>query len=92
MMTIEHILPQSVGEETADEFDVGAIGNLILINENLNGKLGNKNFKEKKKILNDFNGIYCDDYLKKSSSWDDASIGKRGVQLAKIGYNDIWSI
>ena len=62
-LTVEHILPQSVGEETDDEFDVGAIGNLIFVGEELNGKLANKAFKDKAPFFTKANLVYCDPYL-----------------------------
>ena len=92
MLTIEHILPQSAGEETDDEFDVGAIGNLILINETINGKADNKSFKEKMKLFTSKNNVYMDEYLSASEEWVDQSIANRGIELARIGYNKIWKI
>lgn len=92
LLTVEHILAQSTGEETGDEFDVGAIGNLILINEAVNGKVGVKEFKEKKKEFTVANNVYLDPYLKNASEWGYDQIGARGVTLAKVGYDEIWKI
>ncbi|GLK67876.1 DUF262 domain-containing protein [Hansschlegelia plantiphila] len=92
MLTIEHIQPQSNGEETNDEFDVGAIGNLIFMNEGLNGKLDNKSFVAKKPFFEVSNNVYPDDFLKKSNKWSDKMIAERGVHLAGVGYNEIWNI
>ncbi|MGN7752863.1 DUF262 domain-containing protein [Sinorhizobium sp. 22678] len=92
LLTIEHIQPQSKGEETGDEFDVGAIGNLILINESLNGKVDDKPFKEKMKHFKAANNVYMDDYLKNATDWNYQSIADRGLALAKIGYDKIWKI
>ena len=92
MLTIEHILAQSQGDESDDEFDVGAIGNLIFVNESVNGKLGTKSFKEKMKLFNSSNNVYMDDYLTRSTEWSEINIGERGVELAEIGYNKIRTI
>lgn len=92
MLTIEHILPQSAGDESGDEFDVGAIGNLILMNESLNGAVSNKGFQEKMKVFSAKNNVYLDNYLLKAKKWDATHIGERGVELAQIGYNKIWKI
>ena len=52
LMTIEHILPQSkVGTNAINEKNVGQLGNLILVPSGLNNELGNKNFLDKKRIL-----------------------------------------
>ncbi len=92
MLTIEHILPQSKGEETEDAYDVGAIGNLFLVNETINGKLDNKDFSEKKKILQQDKSIYIDDQLRNAAKWTQESIANRGVTLAEIGFSKIWKI
>lgn len=92
MLTIEHILPQSQGEETGDAFDVGAIGNLILINESINGKVSNKSFKDKMLHFTAANNVYLDKSLKDAKKWEFEAIGKRGVTLAEIGYSKIWKI
>jgi hypothetical protein len=92
MLTIEHILSQSHGMESGDEYDVGAIGNLIFINETVNGQVGNKPFKEKMTYFTASNHVYMDQYLKDAVEWDDSSIAERGVKLANIGYTSIWNI
>lgn len=92
MLTIEHLLPQSKGEETGDEFDVGAIGNLILINESINGKVSDKEFKDKQEYVSSKNNVYMDTFLEKAESWNDQAIADRGLFLAKIGYEEIWKI
>jgi hypothetical protein len=92
MLTIEHILPQSKGSESDDQYDVGAIGNLILINESLNGKVSTKDFKDKMKIFTTKNNVYLDDNLKAAEEWDAQAIAARGTFLANIGYEKIWKI
>lgn len=92
MMTIEHILAQSKGEETGDNKDVGAIGNLIFMNEKLNGSLDNKSYKEKKKSYTAANNVYLDEKLQGAADWDSEMIATRGIHLAKIGYEKIWKI
>lgn len=92
MLTIEHILPQSKGEETDDEFDVGAIGNLILVNETINGKADSKSFLDKMKLFTSKNNVFMDDYLSQAEDWTEQSIADRGIELARVGYNKIWKI
>lgn len=53
-MTIEHLAPQSlIGRIRYDDALIGQFGNLILISEELNGKLRDRPFKDKKRILQD---------------------------------------
>ena len=92
MLTIEHILAQSQGEETDDAFDVGAIGNLILVNETLNGQLGTKSFKDKKALFTANNNVFLDPYLSDAKKWDAEAISQRGVSLAEVGYSKVWNI
>lgn len=46
-MTIEHLIPQS----KEDKYDIAQIGNLILVNREMQNLLKDKDFKEKIKIL-----------------------------------------
>lgn len=91
-LTIEHILPQSGSDFTDDEFDVGAIGNLIFVNEKINGEVGVKPFKEKLALFTARNNVYLDETLKTAKKWDYKAIANRGLNLAKVGYNDIWKL
>jgi hypothetical protein len=51
-MTIEHLVPQRrIGANGFSEEIVGQLGNLILVPSDLNTKLDDKSFKEKKKVL-----------------------------------------
>lgn len=92
MLTVEHLLPQSKGKESYDEFDVGAIGNLIFINESINGDLADKSFKDKKPLLLSKHNVYMDDMLKSAEEWNSKAIAARGLALAEIGYSKIWKI
>ena len=92
MMTIEHIKPQSEGEYTGDAYDLGAIGNLLFINESLNGKIDNKPFLKKMEILKAAPNVYMDDELRNAVSWDEDAIAIRGERLATLGHSQIWKI
>lgn len=92
MLTIEHILPQSKGLSSDDEKDVGAIGNLIFINETINGKVGDKSFKEKMKFFTENNNVYIDENISENMEWNAKSIAARGIALSKLGYSKIWKI
>lgn len=92
MLTIEHLLPQSKGKETFDDSDVGAIGNLIFVNESINGKLADKPYADKKQFLTSKNNVYLDESIKGATEWNSKAIASRGKALAKVGYTKIWKI
>ncbi len=92
LMTIEHILPQNPikKEKDHDEF-VGKIGNLILIDDKINKKLGTKNFVDKKNILLD-TSIHIDEILKRSTEWTVKEIENRTIAIATSIFNDVFKI
>lgn len=91
-LTIEHLVPQSmVGTGNFTDTIVGQLGNLILATEELNGKLKNKSFKEKKKILED-ESFPLPDEIKAAKDWTDTDIAKRTQKLAERAYNSVWKI
>jgi len=89
-MTIEHVASQSlIGQSGYDEAVIGQIGNLILVPDELNGKLKNKPFKEKKKILID-NGYTLPAPLQNATAWGPTEIRERTDIIADEAYNQIW--
>ena len=74
------------------DLQVAEIGNLILVDEDLNRKLGTKSFTEKHKMLTKVNGVWKDDYLSKQTSWGATQIRKRSDHLAKLAFDKIWKI
>lgn len=87
-MTIEHIMPQSANhpEETK-----ASIGNLVFIHRELNEKLKNKSFKDKKEILIRSGQIY-DETIIKAEKWDEEKIMRRTEHLSKLAYDAVWKI
>lgn len=91
-MTIEHIASQNPHTQNAMSDNlIAQIGNLILVNENLNNKLANKEFNEKKSILLN-SGVWLDDVLRNASSWGQQQIESRSKALAKLAYDKVWRI
>jgi hypothetical protein len=92
ILTIEHLAPQSLSKGwNVSRSVVGALGNLVLVNESLNSKLANKPFDVKKKLLTDAQ-VPLDPVLKDASAWGDKEILERGKRLAKILHETILKV
>lgn len=89
-MTIEHLVPQSmIGvDEYTDEI-IGQIGNLVLVSEELNGKLKNKPFKEKMKIFQQKGYDLFPDIYDLDEEMVVEVIEKRTKKFAAIAYNKV---
>lgn len=91
-MTIEHIAPQSlIGKNGHTDSTVGQIGNLLLVSPELNKKLEDKPFREKKKILRAA-GFALPNEIADAKVWDPADIAARTALLAKKAYDVVWKI
>ena len=91
-MTIEHIAPQSlIGSGGHSDATVGQIGNLILVSPDLNKKLKDKPFREKKKILTAA-GFKLPTELAHAKTWEPVDIAARTALLAKVAYDEVWKI
>lgn len=90
IMTIEHLQSQSRGAKTWEPDDVGAIGNLAFVTEDLNGKLDSKDFKEKKSLLLTVPWISSD--LQDKTVWGKKQISQRGYKLAKLAREKVWKL
>jgi uncharacterized protein with ParB-like and HNH nuclease domain len=88
-MSLEHIANQ--GNAVDDEL-VAMVGNLLYVNHDLNGKLGNKSFAAKQKILKAAKNVCIDDSTLSATSWGKEQIDARTVQLAEIAYDRLWKI
>lgn len=91
-MTIEHLVPQSqIGTGEFTEEIIGQIGNLILVPSELNGKLADKTFKEKRKILAAASvELPAEFALKTDINAED--IKNRTANLAEHAYKKVWKI
>ena len=91
-MTIEHLIPQSqIGTGEYTEHIIGQAGNLILVSNNLNAQLRDKNFQEKKKIILDA-GCKLPPEIASASAWTPSDIKVRTEQMAIEAHNNIWTI
>jgi hypothetical protein len=89
-MTVEHISPERPAHDTKVT-NVGAIGNLIFVSEDTNLKLKNKDFSEKKVILEEEH-VPLDPILQAATAWTDKEIQKRSEYLATIALEKIWKL
>ena len=90
-MTIEHIAPENptVGAVMLD--GAGRLGNLLLLDEASNIKVGNKPFAEKKKLYN-VAAVPVDSTLAAATNWTFAEIDARTKLLAKLGYEKVFRV
>lgn len=84
-VNIEHIYPRSKGEELADP-----IGNLMLLHETVNRRLGDKEVKDKLDTLKIYYGEPR--FFNISEEWNPENFEGRARKMAKHGYNVIWKI
>ena len=89
-MTIEHILPES--DSTAFESQIANIGNLTLVNVDLNRKLGNRAFSAKRQKLIAAEDVWIDDVLDGAAEWGGTEIGERADCLATLAREKIWRV
>lgn len=86
--SIEHLLPQSIGDETV----VGSIGNLILVDKITNSEeLKDFNFIKKIDILRE-KKYPLDDLLLNANQWTENEIQERSKWMAKRAYYEIWAL
>ncbi len=87
-MTVEHISPENPAT-TRSVTLVGCLGNLIFVSTELNQRLKNKSFAEKKQLLKKAS-VPLGKVLTAASKWTDREIKKRSDELAKLTYKEIW--
>jgi hypothetical protein len=90
-LTIEHFRPQSKLSEGWTESTVGCLGNLIFLDQKMNGDLDTKNFAEKKSLLLD-NRYTLPEFIIKKVEWAPSDALTHSDEMAKTAYNEIWKI
>ena len=81
-LSIEHIIPES--EESR------SIGNLILLETNLNNKAEDKDYVGKKSIYEKSSVKWLSEFVKLHSSWDKRDFPTRANELAMVYYTHIF--
>ena len=89
-MTIEHLAPQHP-KDGSPLGNVGYIGNLILVNQELNSQLDNRSFTKKLEILK-ASRVWIDKQISSSKDWGNEDIEDRSKNLAKLAYEKVWQL
>lgn len=87
-LTIEHLAAQAT--KILDVAHVAMIGNLLYVDDDLNGKLDDKDFGAKKKLLKAQDAVWVDPWILSRSTWTESEIEKRTGRMAKTAYEDVW--
>ena len=87
-MTIEHIAPQSI---SVDEEMLANIGNLILVDDATNNRLGAKSFDQKQMVLKGAN-VPMKEAILDAKKWDNDEIVARATEMARQAYQKIWGL
>lgn len=91
-LTIEHLCPQEkIGQDGWKEESVGCLGNLMFLDQKINGELDTKNFADKKRILVE-KGYSLSEFVTKVKDWTPDLIFEHADEMAEVAYNDIWKI
>lgn len=91
-LTLEHLLSQDKIDAAETAETIGSIGNLLLVNEELNGKLDNKDFAAKLRILSTDGKPYDIGGVLGKSAWTKAEIDARTELLAEVAYDTVWGL
>lgn len=81
--TIEHIIPAKEQGNTLN------IGNLILLEDNLNVEAGHENYANKCAVYAKSNYIWVKNFVAQHEQWDSSMIEQRAKEMAKVYYTEI---
>ena len=83
-MTVEHIVPES------NSMASRTIGNLILLENKLNGEAGDEGFQIKKSVYAKSRSPWVAAFLAKHSEWNETMFEERSKQMAKEYYEKVF--
>lgn len=91
-LTIEHLSPQdNIGEDNWTESSVGCLGNLIFLDQKMNGELNIKDFVDKKRVLEE-KGYAIPSFIVNTNDWSPEKVFSHADQMAEEAYLEIWKI
>lgn len=82
--SVEHILPEMIGDNETQN-----IGNLILLEQDLNRRCGNEEYSQKKSIYSESSYTEVKQFISDYETWSKIDIKDRAKKLAKIYYDCI---
>jgi hypothetical protein len=80
IMGIEHIAPENPAPGVTSPTSIGKLGNLLLLPDELNARLGNTDFKSKLAAYKKA-GVPLDPILEHAQRWGDEEIARRTIYL-----------
>ncbi len=91
--SIEHVYPETPEKMTLkDSTLIRNIGNLVLLEDDVNSKIGNKNYANKQAyILSKSKIVTAKELFKTYTSWTDREIKQRRKLLIDEMYNNMWT-
>lgn len=90
-LTIEHLLPQSAASGDEDDFSIGQIGNLVLVDAKTNSMLSTNDFQQKKRILKD-RGYKIPAVLDDADALTEEVIQANTMRIAELARASVWKI
>ncbi|MBR5238440.1 MAG: HNH endonuclease [Paludibacteraceae bacterium] len=92
--SLEHIYPEKPNgnwEQLNNSDNIKYIGNLVLLDSNLNSSIGNNIFLKKKNIVQKKSKIITTKKVFDAVSWTEENIEKRTQDVIEIMYSEIWN-
>lgn len=83
-MTVEHIAPES--ESAANR----TIGNLILLENSLNGETGEQDYQTKKAVYARSRSKWMATFMAENADWDASKFESRSKKMAKEYYERVF--
>jgi hypothetical protein len=98
-VTLEHVLPQSLGPAWRKDFSKGIkaedyvyrLGNLTLLTAKINRDAADSSFAEKRQLALSDSALVINHYFRQLSRWGDSEIDQRQQELAKTAL-EVWRI
>lgn len=82
--SVEHLIPESEGEHAL------GIGNLILLEQQLNSEAGEDEYRKKKAVYRKSNYRWIKAFCAENPKWDKTMIDGRAAELAELYYTKIF--
>ncbi len=94
-ISLEHIYPENPDFKKWDKLNIPElsinIGNIVLLDQGLNSKIGNKPFKDKQLIVKEKTTLVTTkDVFEKNKKWGETEIIKRRQEIINDLFENIW--